>query len=162
MSIDYSKDNNSYKKFDPEQSGICVVCVKYGTKYGADYVNKLHAGIKRHLSLEHTFACFTEDATDLHKDIKVLPLNDKNQEWSGWWSKVNIFDGNNYSDLMTKERMLVLYIDLDMIISGNIDDLVHNFAGKFATLTTNDIFCEQTQDGYNSSVMLFNVQDNES
>jgi hypothetical protein len=107
-------------------------------------VNKLHAGIKRHLTLDYTFGCFTEDAKGLHEDIKVLPLNGKNQDWSGWWSKVNIFDGNNYKDLMSKENLLVLYIDLDMIISGNIDDLVYNFDGKFATLSTNDIFCEQT------------------
>lgn len=45
---------------------------------------------------------------------------------------------------MSKERLLVFYIDLDMIITGSIDDLVLNYNGKFATLTTNDIFCEQT------------------
>lgn len=44
-----------------------------------------------------------------------------------------------------------------MIVTGPIDDLFLNFQGRFATLTTNDIFCEQTQDGYNSSIMLFNV-----
>lgn len=121
-----------------------VVCVKYGTKYGADYVNKLHAGVKRHLSIDHQFACFTEDTDGLHEDIKVIPLHSKNQDWSGWWSKVNIFDGSSYTKFMSKERLLVFYIDLDMIITGSIDDLVLNYNGKFATLTTNDIFCEQT------------------
>ena len=48
-----------------------VVCVKYGTKYGADYVNKLFWGVKKHLSLEHTFTCFTEDSQGLDPEIIV-------------------------------------------------------------------------------------------
>ena len=54
-------------------------------------------------------------------------------------------------------KLLIMYIDLDMIITGNIDELIYNYRGRFSTLTTNDIFCEQTQDGYNSSIMLFEV-----
>ena len=50
-----------------------------------------------------------------------------------------------------------MYIDLDMIICGCIDDLILNYQGKFSTLSTNDIFCEKTQDGYNSSIMVFGV-----
>ena len=56
----------------------------------------------------------------------------------------------------------MFYIDLDMIITGNLDNLIKNFKGKFATMTTNDIFCEQTQDGYNSSIMLFGVKENKT
>ena len=77
-------------KYDKETCEIMVVCVKYGTKYGADYVNKRHAGVKRHLSLDHQFACFTENTEGLNEDIKVIPLKSKNEDWSGWWSKVNI------------------------------------------------------------------------
>ena len=134
------------------------MCVKYGTKYGADYVNKLYNGVKRNLSINHSFACFTEDKNGLDENIKVIPLKEKNSEWQGWWSKVNIFDGEYYRDIIGNEQELtVLYIDLDMIIAGNMDDLVLNFRGRFTTLTTNDIFCEQAQDGYNSSIMIFKI-----
>ena len=57
------------------------MCVKYGTKYGADYVNKLYNGVKRNLSINHTFACFTEDNNGLDENIKVIPLKEKNSEW---------------------------------------------------------------------------------
>ena len=30
---------------------VCFVCVKYGTKYGADYVNKLYRGVSRNCSI---------------------------------------------------------------------------------------------------------------
>ena len=65
-------------KYDKESYEIMIVCVKYGTKYGADYVNKLYAGVKRHLSLDHKFACFTENPEGLHEDIMIIPLNSKN------------------------------------------------------------------------------------
>ena len=48
---------------------IKVVCVKYGTKYGPEYVNKLYNGVKRNLSLPHEFACFTEDGEGLDQNI---------------------------------------------------------------------------------------------
>lgn len=141
-------------RYDKESVSLQVVCVKYGTKYGADYVNKLYYGVKTHLSLPHTFHCFTEDGEGLDTNIKVVPLAN---HWQAWWSKVHIFDGQVYSSA-EKPKVLVMYIDLDMIISGSLDSLVHSFDGRFATLTTNDIFCEQTQDGYNSSIMLFTAE----
>lgn len=53
----------------------------------------------------------------------------------------------------------IFYIDLDMIITGNLDDLVTlNQKVKdftLATLSTNEIFCENASDGYNSSIVLF-------
>ena len=59
--------------FGREEGGkpLNVVCVKYGTKYGSDYVNKLYAGVMRHLSIEHTFTCFTEDGEGLDVNIRV-------------------------------------------------------------------------------------------
>ena len=52
----------------------------------------------------------------------------------------------------------VLYIDLDMIITGSLDDLIGKIGSSiktFATLSTDDIFCENVANGYNSSVMIF-------
>jgi hypothetical protein len=70
-----------------------VVCVKYGTKYGADYVNKLYWGVKQHLKVPYTFTCFTENAEGLDEEIRVQPLK---HPWQAWWSKVHIFDQSVY------------------------------------------------------------------
>lgn len=99
----------------PKDGPLNVVCVKYGTKYGADYVNKLYWGVKKHLSLPHTFSCFTEDAKGLDENILVKPLK---HTWGGWWSKVHIFDPSVYPDENTSDW--VFYIDLDMIITGSL------------------------------------------
>ena len=42
-----------------------------------------------------------------------------------------------------------------MIISGNLDDLVKLPIQRFATLSTDEIFCENVDGGYNSSIMVF-------
>ena len=93
--IDYETEMVSANifKYDDIDMDINVVCVKYGTKYGADYVNKLYHGVRKNLSLKHTFSCFTENAEGLDPNVKVLPLQN---HWKAWWSKVNIFDGAAY------------------------------------------------------------------
>lgn len=96
------------------EGSVSFVCVKYGTKYGADYVNKLYQGVKDNCSLPFTFSCFTEDATGLDRNVLVKPLKNK---WQGWWSKVHIFDPAAFEDPQTR----VFYIDLDMIIAGSLD-----------------------------------------
>ena len=74
------------------------------------------------------FVCYTENPENLDKNIKVIDLFKKKDgeesdrsNWQGWWSKVNIFDGENYSEYLSGERLTVMYIDLDMIITGPID-----------------------------------------
>ena len=37
---------------------------------------------------------------------------------------------------------LIFYIDLDMIISGSLDELVNLPVRRFATMSTDEIFCE--------------------
>lgn len=54
-----------------------VVCVKYGTKYGADYVNKLYYGVKKHLKKPYKFFCFTECSEGLDQNILIKPLINK-------------------------------------------------------------------------------------
>ena len=68
---------------------------------------------------------------------------------------MHIFDSSVYSQSGSD---WVLYIDLDMIITGSLDSLVHSIGTKvksFCTLSTDEIFCENVSNGYNSSVMLF-------
>lgn len=65
---------------------------------------------------------------------------------------MHIFDRESYA---AKDSTRIFYIDLDMIISGNLDDLAKMPVKRFATLSTDEIFCENVQGGYNSSIMVF-------
>jgi hypothetical protein len=93
---------------------INIITVKWGTLYSADYVNKMYEMIKRHLTLPHTFYCLTEDDTGLDKNIKIKPL--PLSKLQGWWYKAYAFKQNLFPD-----NHINFYIDLDSVITGNID-----------------------------------------
>jgi hypothetical protein len=47
-----------------------VYTVKWGTRYGSEYVNKLYRGIKRNTTIDFDFYCCTDDASGLSDEIK--------------------------------------------------------------------------------------------
>ena len=51
-----------------------VVCLKYGNKYSAEYVNKLYNGVKRNLTIPFEFVCFTEDIGTIDPAIRIEPI----------------------------------------------------------------------------------------
>ena len=65
-----------------------VLCLKHGTKYSSDYVNKLYNMIKRNCTLDYKFACLTDDPLDLDPNIQILDLP---KGLPGWWNKPYMF-----------------------------------------------------------------------
>jgi len=51
-----------------------VICIKWGTVYTPDYVNRLYNMVKRHTTVDFNFYCFTELSDGLNPDIIVRPL----------------------------------------------------------------------------------------
>ena len=41
---------------------VTVLCMKWGAKYGPDYVNRLYGMVARHLRRPFRFVCLTDDA----------------------------------------------------------------------------------------------------
>ena len=142
-------DLNNYVKPDSidNEETVRIITVKWGTKYDADYVNKVYAGIKRYTQRPFTFICFTDNKEGLDENIEP---REQIEDWKGWWGKATIFskvhgfgEGLNY------------FIDLDMIISGSLDGMFE-FMGRFALLRTDEIENEQdNKGGYNSSVLIW-------
>jgi hypothetical protein len=93
-----------------------VICLKHGTKFDADYVNKLYAGVKRNTTVDFLFHCFTDDPTGIDDNIIIHPLPYDNVE--GWWQKLYLFS----DEIDIKGR--VLFLDLDTLITGNIDGFI--------------------------------------
>ncbi len=69
-----------------------VACVKWGTKFGPEYVNKLFRGIKRNTTKPFKFYCFTEDSNGLLPEINIIKLK---EDWKGWWGKATLFSQGN-------------------------------------------------------------------
>ena len=100
---------------------VNVLCMKWGTKYKADYVNTLYSMVARNMSRDFRFICLTEDGAGLHENVEVFPLPEINVDLNGperGWNKLAVF-GETLYDLKGK----VLCLDLDLIITGSLDDL---------------------------------------
>lgn len=102
---------------------LTVLCVRFGTKYGIDYVVKLRNMVSRHLTLPYEFVCLTDDPTPIDGVRSIVQPSSKYHQ--GWWHKVHMFGPS----LGLKGR--ILYFDLDVIIHNNINKLVENYQNEF-------------------------------
>jgi len=98
-----------------------VFCIKWGTLYGPEYVNRLRAMTARNLTLPHRFVCFTDDPEGLHPDIEHFPLPELGvphpKNVPGKWRKTPLWR-ENLHDL----KGTALFIDLDTVIVDSIDE----------------------------------------
>ena len=90
-----------------------VICIKWGTKFGPEYVNNLYHMVEKNLSLPHRFVCFTDNSDGLVEGIEVRPLPELNDEGipDRMWKKLGLF-ANPLSDL----KGTALFLDLDIVI----------------------------------------------
>jgi len=122
-----------------------VLCIKWGSKYSADYVNRLHSMVERHLSLSHRFVCLTEDTTGLNSEIETKPLVRTDLKHS--YTKFELFE-KKLHDITGQ----ILFLDLDVVINNSIDDLfLFEPHAKFVGIKDWKIDC------INASCMRFNV-----
>lgn len=93
--------------------------MKWGQRYGPEYVNVLRRMVARHLSLEHRFICLTDDATGLHPAVETLPIPSlglSNNSPERGWNKVVVFQ-RQLGDL----NGVGLFLDLDTIILDSVN-----------------------------------------
>lgn len=131
---------------------LTIVCVKWGTKYSSEYVNKLYRGVRRNLSRDFRMVCLTENQDGLDPEIQCQELPSE-QPFKGWWTKVHLFN-----PAMKLPRGKKVYIDLDTVIVGSLDTLVGLHPTTFGVLGTDTMKNEQRTGGYNSSMMIWQDQ----
>lgn len=116
---------------------LTVACVlKSGGAYDAIWVQRLKAGVARHLPTDHRFVCLS----DVDVPCERIPLK---HDWPGWWSKLEMF----------RLEGPVLYLDLDTAIVGDLGDIVRQ-ASEFEFTALRDFYREK---GIGSGVMGWNI-----
>lgn len=144
------KARKAQEKLQHSKDKKYVVCLKWGTKYSPDYVNKLNAMVKRNLTIDYEFVCFTENAAGIDKDIRIEPL--PIIPVKGWWFKPYLHS----SQLPFKGTML--YLDLDLIVFNNIDNLFsYKPEADFVIIRDFNRHMRKTWDRVNSSVFRVKV-----
>lgn len=129
-----------------ENEKYYVLCIKHGTKYSYEYVNRLYNMVKRNCSLEFEFICLTDNANGIHKDVKILSIP---SGLTGWWCKPYMFS----SDLQINGT--ILYMDLDVVIAGNIDKLFTYEPNNWCIIRDFTRKMRPDWKKYNSSVIRF-------
>lgn len=108
---------------------INIVCLKWGTKYGPEYVNRLYYAVRRHTKVPFKFWCFTEDGNGIASEIQIEPLK-YSQQLDSWWNKINLFS----RDIPIAAGEQIFYIDLDTVITRDITDLLTDKAPDIIVL----------------------------
>lgn len=96
-----------------------IFCMKWGTLYGAEYVNILYSMVQRNLTIPFQMVCFTDDAQGIRDEVKCLPIPTIDLPTNipeRMWKKLTVFKENLY-DL----KGTALFLDLDVVIVDNID-----------------------------------------
>lgn len=106
---------------------VRVLCVKYGSKYGPEWVLRLRSMVAKHLTYAHEFVCLTENPIE---GVDCRPLG---KQLPTWWSKLSLFEPGAFPG----EN---LYLDLDVVLTANIDGLVDAARTDTARLWMRDDF----------------------
>ena len=109
-----------------------IICMKWGPRYGPNFVNRLYNSIKRHTKKPTSLYCFTDNTDGINKDVICNPLPEinipkaiANTPWrkvSVWQYPLNKLNGD------------VLFLDLDLVITGNLDRFFNYKPGKYCVI----------------------------
>jgi len=114
-----------------------IICMKWGTRYGAEYVNRLWAAVQRQTDRPTRLVCFTDDVSDIDKGVQTeaipdinLPPDLINLPWRKlvmWKHPMTNLRG---ADLAGD----VLFLDLDLVVTGNLDVMFDYEPGRFCVI----------------------------
>ena len=98
-----------------------VLCMKWGTKYGPEYVNRLYAMVRRQLKGEFNFVCLTDDTRGIRSEVQCRPIPALDLEIAPGkvdraWKKLTTFECDLHG-----LRGTALFVDLDVVIVGGLD-----------------------------------------
>lgn len=135
-------------------SNRVVLCMKWGTLYPAEYVNVLYRACRAHISGDFRFVCLTNEEKELLPDIEVYPIPliglEERHYYNGAWPKISLFSENLYG---LSGRCL--FIDLDTVIWGSLDDLF-NIPGNLVAIN-NAPWTNESEPRTMSSVFSFEI-----
>jgi len=99
-----------------------ILCMKWGTKYGPEYVNRLYAMVVRHLRGPFKFVCLTDRSEGIRAEVQCLPIPELKLPAGipeRGWTKLTTFEADLHGLKGT-----ALFLDLDVVI---VDDITPFF-----------------------------------
>lgn len=98
-----------------------IVTWLWGDKYGAEDVLRLKRGVSRHLNEAHRFLCVTDSEID---GVETTLIKDPGLTLhKGCIARLRLFDEVWQRDIGIADGDRIVNIDLDMVVTGNLDPL---------------------------------------
>ena len=107
--------------FDAAQATrrVNVVCMKWGTRYGPEWVDRLYGMVQRNTTWQVRFVCFTDDTRGIRPEVECqpLPLVRFDAERIGrYWPKLGLMQAN-----LGGLTGMTLFLDLDLVLLDSLD-----------------------------------------
>jgi len=95
--------------------------LKWGNKYGPEYVNRLYGGIKKHYHKPFTLTCYTDDHQGIREEVEIKDINELR--------KFNTDRVFTYEKLILMEKHEEgVWLDLDILIHDDITAMADDFS----------------------------------
>lgn len=128
--INYATMENQYANSNGK---VNVLCLKWGDYYGAEYVNRLYAGVKRNLSRPFRFVCVTDNAEGLRPEVDSVPFPENpdviGRNWPNIFIKLLLFK-DGFANLSGP----TLFLDIDLLVTGSLDKFFDYKPGEFCII----------------------------
>ena len=112
---------------------VNVLCLRWGRYYSVDYVNRLYANVKAHLSRPFRFVCATDstDGVDPHVECAPIPPDPGvlGRKWPNVHAKPMLFQ-KGYAGLEGP----TLFLDIDLLVIGGLDKFFDYRPGDFCII----------------------------
>lgn len=96
-----------------------ILCMKWGTKYGPEYVNRLYAMVRRNLAGDYAFVCLTDDERAIRPEVQCLPIPALDLPAGiaeRGWTKLASFSADLHG-----LRGTALFLDLDVVVTASLE-----------------------------------------
>ena len=119
---------------------VNYICCKWGTKYSAEFVNRIYRMAKKHTpdKFEFHFYCYTDNSEGFDAEIKVIDFPDipdiHPKYWFGTedfkygmarcWDRPKTFIFNTHNFAEDKPNGRFVFFDLDVIIQNDLSPII--------------------------------------
>lgn len=95
-----------------------IICMKWGDKFDAGYVNRLYEMVEKNITIPHRFVCFTDNGEGINPNVEIRPIPPLCEDGipDRMWKKLTVFNKDLY-DL----EGTALFLDLDIIVRQSLD-----------------------------------------
>ena len=116
-----------------KSESVNIICLKWGTVYGPEYVNRLYRGVKANMDRSFRFVCFTDNRAGLDPEIEAVDFPSAPPGWKYGWPNIFVklcLFKNGLAGL----KGPTLFLDIDQVVIGDMGRFFDYKPGEFCII----------------------------